>query len=560
MKSIIQNCQLSDKILKGILNNDENVVNSIKKGVIEESEFPRFLDNFAERLSDQLRVCFQRIIEKNISAEFFDRLEEAATEGKDTSRNGYYERKIRTSLGDFLIQIPRARFLSFTTKLLNKYGHNLGKIEDYILSLYRSGNTENDIVNILSQTEGIGLSASTIQKIIKTTIGESLKFNQEQVEDCPFVYLDATYIPFKRSIGLDKSVEKEGILVALGITPSGYIKILGYVFGETEKIDLWKELLRNLKERGLKNPKMFITDGLSGRPEAIREIYPHALHQRCIVHYQRNLKSHVRKSDWENIGDDFQKVYRSKTKEEALEKFELFSSFWGTKYKGLKQRIEKTNDNIFSYYSFPEEIRRSLYTSNAIEGFNSKLKRETRKRILMNSEDNASIVITAVCRSYNSSKLGRRRNGLLKVPQEVREELGFDIQLRQRSVSSCPWTRRKEIRYYITDFTYNNLHKLLANIILYYWNQSKLNEYCYKFDIFNKDLSCIVYIPKTFIDKELYNEYLFLGPDFLLGAKGITDSVLFQCVLPAFYFNLVKEDLTTHEEYTKLQNYQIGLH
>ena len=425
MKSIIQNCQLSDKILKGILHNDDNVVNSIKKGVIEESEFPQFLDNFAERLSDQLRVCFQRIIEKNISAEFFDRLEEAATEGKDTSRNGYYE--IRTSLGDFLIQIPRARFLSFTTKLLNKYGHNLGKIEDYILSLYRSGNTENDIVNILSQTEGIGLSASTIQKIIKTTIGESLKFNQEQVEDCPFVYLDATYIPFKRSIGLDKSVEKEGILVALGITPSGYKKILGYVFGETEKIDLWKELLRNLKERGLKNPKMFITDGLSGRPEAIREIYPHALHQRCIVHYQRNLKSHVRKSDWENIGDDFQKVYRSKTKEEALEKFELFSSFWGTKYKGLKQRIEKTNDNIFSYYSFPEEIRRSLYTSNAIEGFNSKLKRETRKRILMNSEDNASIVITAVCRSYNSSKLGRGRNGLLKVPQEVREELGFDI-------------------------------------------------------------------------------------------------------------------------------------
>lgn len=282
-------------------------------------------------------------------------------------------------------------------------------------------------MNILSQTEGIGLSASTIQKIIKTTIGESLKFNQEQVEDCPFVYLDATYIPFKRSIGLDKSVEKEGILVALGITPSGYKKVLGYVFGETEKIDLWKELLRNLKERGLKNPKMFITDGLSGRPEAIREIYPHALHQRCIVHYQRNLKSHVRKSDWENIGDDFQKVYRSKTKEEAVDKFELFSSFWGTKYKGLKQRIEKTKDNIFSYYSFPEEIRRSLYTSNAIEGFNSKLKRETRKRILMNSEDNATIVITAVCRSYNSSKLGRRRNGLLKVPQEVREELGFDI-------------------------------------------------------------------------------------------------------------------------------------
>ena len=209
-------------------------------------------------------------------------------------------------------------------------------------------------------------------------------------------YLDATYIPFKRSIGLDKSVEKEGILVALGITPFGYKKVLGYAFGETEKIDLWKELLRNLKERGLKNPKRFITDGLSGRPEAIREIYPHALHQRCIVHCQRNLKSHVRKSACENTGDDFQKAYGSRTKEEAVDEFELSSSFWETKYKGLKQRIGKTNDNIFSYYSFPEGIRRSLYISNAIEGFNPKPKRETQKRILMNSEDNASIVITAV--------------------------------------------------------------------------------------------------------------------------------------------------------------------
>ena len=147
------------------------------------------------------------MIEKNISTEFFDRLEEAATEGKDTSRNGYYERKIRTSLGGFLIQIPRARFPSLTTRLSNKHGHNLGEIGVYILSLYRSGSTENDIVNILSQTEGISLSASTIQKIIETTIGESSKFNQEQAEDSPFVYLGATYISFKRSIGLDKSVE-----------------------------------------------------------------------------------------------------------------------------------------------------------------------------------------------------------------------------------------------------------------------------------------------------------------------------------------------------------------
>ena len=124
--------------------------------------------------------------------------------------------------------------------------------------------------------------------------------------------------------------------------------------------------------------------------------------------------------------------------------------------------------------------------------------------------------------------------------------------------------KEREERCFGNIYRDENFGKILKDFvehcILYYWNQSKLDEYCYKFDVFYKGLSCIVYIPKTLIDKELYTEYLLLGSDFLLGAKGITDNVLFQCVLPAFYFNLVKEDLTTHEEYTKLQNYHIGLH
>lgn len=427
MKSIRQNAQLGDKELKGILNNDPELMRRFVDGCLGPSGLLSAAGNFAALLGEKMREAFQVMVERTVSEEFFSMLEEAASEGKDTSRNGYYGRKIRTSLGDFSIQIPRARFLEFTTKLLKKYGHDLDDLGEKVMSLYRGGMSENDIVKALAETEGTGVSASTIQRIVHATVGEAAGFNSEPVADCPFVYMDATYVPFKRTEGTGKSVEKEGILVAMGITPQGFRKVLGYSFGETEKIGLWKDLLRSLKERGLKHPKMFITDGLSGMPEAVREIFPEAGHQRCLVHYSRNLCGYVRKSERKAVADDFRKVYSCLSRAEAEKRFEAFKAFWGEKYVGLRRMFERTDKNIFSFYSFPVEIRKSIYTSNAIEGFNAELKRETRKRILLNSESNATIVITAVCRSYNSSKLGRVMRGLNELNPDVRRELGFEL-------------------------------------------------------------------------------------------------------------------------------------
>ena len=140
---------------------------------------------------------------------------------------------------------------------------------------------------------GIGVSRGKVQEIVESTIGEALKFNEEPVPDCPIVYLDATYIPRKRAYCGGKSVESEGILVALGVTPQGTKKVLGFRFGDTESIDKWEGLLSSLNERGLKDPRLFVTDGLSGMPDAICRKFPESLHQRCLVHYRRNLMSYV---------------------------------------------------------------------------------------------------------------------------------------------------------------------------------------------------------------------------------------------------------------------------
>ncbi len=208
---------------------------------------------------------------------------------------------------------------------------------------------------------------------------------------------------------------------------TGQKKVLGFNFGETESLDRWKELLHSLKKRGLNNVNLFITDGLSGMPTAIREIYPNARHQRCTVHYKRNLMSYVKQQDKAAISADFNEVMNKSTKDEALKAFEEFKTLWSTKYRGMTRMLRDTTDNIFTYFEYPMALKKAISTSNAIESFNSKLKRETRKRIISNSEDNATIIITNICKSYNKSAGMRILTGLGELTGEEREALGFEI-------------------------------------------------------------------------------------------------------------------------------------
>lgn len=426
MKSILQKCQLGEKELKAVLTGDGASFGELMDQAMDYTHIQRDIDDLASTIYDRLRIGFQVMLEKVIGEEFLGFLEEIAGKGVNDSRNGYYTRKVRTFLGDYEIQIPRARYENFQTKLLAKYGHDIGDVKSKIVDLYLGGMTQKEVVDAIASVSGIGISREKVGEIVRGTIGDALKFNEEDIEDCPIVYLDATYIPMKRAYSGIKSVEKEGILVALGVTRSGHRKILGFQFGETECLARWKNLLRSLKERGLKKPVLFVTDGLSGMPDAIHELFPSAKHQRCTVHYKRNLMSYVNQADMAQIVKDFNEVMNKPSREEALKAFEAFKKLWSSKYRGMTRMLNSTDDNIFTYYDFPKEIRKSVNTSNAIESFNSKLKRETRKRILANSEDNATIIVTALSRSYGKSCGNRVIQGLKKVPKDKREEMGFD--------------------------------------------------------------------------------------------------------------------------------------
>ena len=425
MKSIQQKCQLGEEELKSVFRKDGEEFSELLLQNIDFSEIRKDLSGIAEGILRKTKEAFQILLEKIIAEEFFDFLDDIEKEGKDSSRNGYYTRKIRSYLGDFDIQIPRARYENFQTALLGRYKHSIGDIEDKVLQLYLGGMSETEVVDAIASTNGIGISREKVGQIVRSTLGEAMEFNSRAIKDCPIVFMDATYVPFKRGILGTKSVEKEGILVALGVNPNGTKEILGYLFGETENLDRWKLLLKNLKDRGLKNPRLFVTDGLSGMPEACQELFPGSKHQRCIVHYVRNLQGYVNKIEKDTIKADFYEVLKAGSKEKAKERFGEFKKLWSTKYHGMKRMLDQTGDNIFTFMDFPKEIWKPIYTSNAIESFNSKTKRELRKRILMNSEGNAYILVTHICKSYNASKRNRCMTGLKSLPTDVRESLGF---------------------------------------------------------------------------------------------------------------------------------------
>lgn len=249
MKSIQQTCQLSDRELKAVLRGDGNFYDLVRAGTDTEG-LVKEARGMADAILDKAKTAFQLLIEKVIGEEFLGFFEEIGEKDADTSRNGYYGRKIRTSLGDFEIQIPRARCAAFRTKLLAKYGHDLGDISSKVLELYSSGCSGKETADAIAGILGVGISRGKVQELVESTIGEALKFYEEPVPDCPIVYLDATYIPRKRAYCGGKSVESEGILVALGVTPQGTKKVLGFRFGDTESMAKWEGLLSSLKERG----------------------------------------------------------------------------------------------------------------------------------------------------------------------------------------------------------------------------------------------------------------------------------------------------------------------
>ena len=344
----------------------------------------------------------QTLLDGLMKNEIIDFFADASNATDGNFRNGYYSRTLNTVYGPLTLRVPRDRIGQFKAEFFVPYKRTTDNICEMIQRLYVRGMTEREIVDEINDDFGTSLSRETVRTTVNKVLKEALDFNKRVIPNCPIVFLDGTYVPIKRRYEGTSKVEKECVMVALGITEEGEKVVLGFYFAPNEGAWSWDDVLADLKSRGLYSVSLFVTDGLQGMPEAIHRNYPKAKHQLCLVHETRTICRDVRKSDRKTVSGDFKNVYSAKDRAEAESRLSDFESKWEKTYPNMVRKLRKQID-LFTFMDYPKLLWKSIYTSNAIEGFNSKLKRLTRKRILMNSEDNAVITIVSCCADYNKN-------------------------------------------------------------------------------------------------------------------------------------------------------------
>ena len=344
----------------------------------------------------------QTLLDGLMKNEIIDYFADASNATEGNFRNGYYSRTLNTVYGPLTLRVPRDRIGQFKTEFFVPYKRTTDNICEMIQRLYVRGMTEREIVDEINDDFGTSLSRETVRTTVNKVLKDALDFNRRIIPNRPIVFLDGTYVPIKRRYEGTAKVEKECVMVALGITEEGEKVVLGLYFAPNEGAWSWDDVLADLKSRGLYSVSLFVTDGLQEMPEAIHRNYPKAKHQLCLVHETRTICRDVRKSDRKAVSGDFKNVYSAKDRAEAESRLSDFESKWEKTYPNMVRKLRKQID-LFTFMDYPKLLWKSIYTSNAIEGFNSKLKRLTRKRILMNSEDNAVITIVSCCADYNKN-------------------------------------------------------------------------------------------------------------------------------------------------------------
>lgn len=330
------------------------------------------------------------------------------------SRNGSYDRTVKTEYGELHLQIPRDRNGEFKQQTLPAYKRTNGTLEETVIHLFQKGITMSEIADLIEKMYGHHYTPQTMSNMTKVFTEEVSAFKKRKLNShYAVIYLDATYIPLKR-----KTVEKEAIHIAMGIRPDGAKEVLGYAIAPNESTVTWKEILEDLSDRGINDVLLFVTDGLKGIKDTIHHVFPQAAYQHCCVHVSRNISSKVRVADRKEICEDFKTIYQADSRETALEARLAFSEKWRSSYSKLAKSILE-NDNLLTFYDFPLSIRRSLYSTNLIESFNKQIKKYSRRKEQFQNEESMDRFLVSRFDTYNQKFLTRIHRGFQQAEAEL---------------------------------------------------------------------------------------------------------------------------------------------
>ncbi len=359
-----------------------------------------------------MREMMSVILEGSLDGEMDDELGYSKYDfrNKETenSRNGYNTKTLHTSYGDMELDVPRDRNGEFEPKIVKKYQNTLTQdMEEKILSMYAKGMTTGDIESHMQELYGVDISDSTISRITDKIIPVVKEWQERPLEEIyAVVFMDAIHFHV-RSEG---RIVKKAVYISIGIDMSGRKDVLGMYVGENESAKFWLSIMNGLKNRGVRDILIACVDGLTGFPQAIEAVFPQTKIQQCIIHQIRNTTRFVSYKDIKSLMADLKRVYAAPTEDIALSELDLLDEKWGGKYPKIAKSWRDNWVNLSTYFKYPEAVRRLIYTTNTIEGFNRQLRKVTKSKTVFPTDDSLLKMLYLATMDITKKWTGHRQN------------------------------------------------------------------------------------------------------------------------------------------------------
>lgn len=328
-----------------------------------------------------LKQLTKALLERAMQAEMTDHLgyekHDPAGNNSGNSRNGKSSKTLKGEFGRMEIEVPRDRNSSFDPKIVPKGQTRFSGFDEKIISMYARGMTVREIQAHLEEMYQVEVSPSLISTVTDAVINEvRIWQNQELEEMYPIVYLDALRVKIRDGA----HVQNKAVYLAIGINLSGFKEVLGMWIAQTEGAKFWLQIVTELKNRGLNDILMICVDGLKGLPEAIEAVFPKTEVQLCIVHLVRHSLKYVGWKHRKEVAADLRQIYQSASEEEAAMNLDAFARKWDAKFPIISNIWRRNWPRVIPFFAHPPEVRKVIYTTNAIESLNMSLRKITKNR------------------------------------------------------------------------------------------------------------------------------------------------------------------------------------
>lgn len=340
-------------------------------------------------IADALTAGFKDLIQEALEAELDNQLGYSKYDWKnkegENSRNGHSKKTLKSKFGNVEVQIPRDTNSEFEPQIVKKHERRINPtIDDMIISMYAKGMSTRDINFHMNKIYGIDVSAEMVSRITDKVLPVAKEWQNRTLDAMyPILFLDGMVF----DVNQDGQVIKKTSYLVFGITLEGRKQVLGIWIGESESAKFWMKVLVDLKNRGVKDILIASVDGLKGFEEAISTVFPKTEVQQCIVHQIRNSTKFVGYKDRKQFCADLKTIYTAPNEETGLAALDIFEQQWGNKYSYAVKSWRNNWKNLSTFFKYPEEIRRLIYTTNPIESFNRQVRKVTKTKSSFTTDD-----------------------------------------------------------------------------------------------------------------------------------------------------------------------------